>query len=745
MNKALNLLSHLVLLLLGVLSIGALMVETFSVSVPRETWLWIVLLCTLLWLASVFRRGILVGMPLSALVLWYLYKADEEDLLLELNDLLEHVNASYFGHFSSSGSVYLYTDQAQAHMTAVILVLFLIAAFFTVALASGSFRVSLVHLVVIPLFALCLVVNGKPPVLPVLGIILFCCGVYLTGDVFRTTDGAGKAMLFGLIPCMLVLAGTLLLYNPDNYRYNEEDIDLSLRFDSIGNALSKWMNREGIQQESVPGIGETGIRNYEPPSGWRSGTDELVLTRSFDYSALSKEAFRVTADLSGTLYFRGKSFGDYLGNAWGAAVENTHAHALSYTAMSISGSELQELRSFQLQSQYAYDLLYLPYFSISDTENDVGVPSGSLNSYGGDFYLSTADFDTLRAVKLPGALSKEEKQYEEYAHTYYTRLPESTASAMQEFCRSAGLTSDRSDLITAVAGYVRSHGIYDINAEPYAGDDYAVYFLSGLRSGYCIHFATAATVLYRSLGVPARICEGYMVNFTPGESVIVTGQDAHAWVEVYLDGIGWFPVEVTASQAENPDAQVLGTTENPPDGPEDETTQPDQEADSETPPVPTGPGAETEDGLDASDNSEESGSGEGHTPPEDSGGTASSDGLLSRILRILMIPAGLLLLASAFYGRYVLLRSRMEKRLSEPDGRIRVIHIYRQAERLGRYGAEMPPVIRAAAEKAAFSQHEISAEEQDACLSALSKLTDETWKSLSGKKRFFFRFLSGNI
>ena len=110
-----------------------------------------------------------------------------------------------------------------------------------------------------------------------------------------------------------------------------------------------------------------------------------------------------------------------------------------------------------------------------------------------------------------------------------------------------------------------------------------------------------------------------------------------------------------------------------------------------------------------------------------------------------MIPAGLLLLASAFYGRYVLLRKRMEKRLSEPDGRVRVIHIYQQAERLGRYGAEMPPVIRAAAEKAAFSQHEISAEEQDACLSALSKLTDETWKSLSGKQRFFFRFLSGNI
>ena len=175
MKKALNLTANLLLLLLGAESIGILIAGTFSVSVPSRTWFWLALLCVLLWAASSFRRGILIGMPLCAAVLWYLYRSDEEDLLIEFHDLMEHVNAAYFGHFGG-GSAYLYTDQAAGHMTALLFILFLIAAFLSVSLVSGSFRISLTHLATIPLFAVCIAVNGKPPVLPVLGVLLFWCG-----------------------------------------------------------------------------------------------------------------------------------------------------------------------------------------------------------------------------------------------------------------------------------------------------------------------------------------------------------------------------------------------------------------------------------------------------------------------------------------------------------------------------------------------------------------------------------------
>ena len=67
-----------------------------------------------------------------------------------------------------------------------------------------------------------------------------------------------------------------------------------------------------------------------------------------------------------------------------------------------------------------------------------------------------------------------------------------------------------------------------------------------------MHFASAAALLLRELGVPARYVSGYMVNRALFEvaddtsaHATVTDYTAHAWVEVYLDYIGWIPLEVT--------------------------------------------------------------------------------------------------------------------------------------------------------------------------------------------------------
>jgi transglutaminase-like putative cysteine protease len=73
------------------------------------------------------------------------------------------------------------------------------------------------------------------------------------------------------------------------------------------------------------------------------------------------------------------------------------------------------------------------------------------------------------------------------------------------------------------------------------------------KEGYEIHFATLATLLLREAGIPARYVEGYYLSskdtniYTKMKSIVFDIPDsyAHAWVEVYMDGIGWTPVEVT--------------------------------------------------------------------------------------------------------------------------------------------------------------------------------------------------------
>lgn len=70
------------------------------------------------------------------------------------------------------------------------------------------------------------------------------------------------------------------------------------------------------------------------------------------------------------------------------------------------------------------------------------------------------------------------------------------------------------------------------------------YLLFELPEGFCTHFATAFVLLARSQGIPARYVQGYSV-LSKARSFEVQSDRAHAWPEVYLDGIGWIAFEPT--------------------------------------------------------------------------------------------------------------------------------------------------------------------------------------------------------
>ncbi|MDE5753260.1 MAG: transglutaminase-like domain-containing protein [Oscillospiraceae bacterium] len=105
-----------------------------------------------------------------------------------------------------------------------------------------------------------------------------------------------------------------------------------------------------------------------------------------------------------------------------------------------------------------------------------------------------------------------------------------------------------------------------------ANQDHAAYFLLENRQGYCEHYATAGTVLARMAGIPARYCEGYMIDCSqPGilEKTETDGKvtfhaeildsNAHAWTEIYLAGIGWIPFEFTFSYFTAPAVTMTDT------------------------------------------------------------------------------------------------------------------------------------------------------------------------------------------
>ena len=70
-------------------------------------------------------------------------------------------------------------------------------------------------------------------------------------------------------------------------------------------------------------------------------------------------------------------------------------------------------------------------------------------------------------------------------------------------------------------------------------------FLYTTREGYCEHFATAAVILFRSAGMPARLANGFKggVWNDLGEFYAVRQADAHTWAEVWVPRHGWIPVD----------------------------------------------------------------------------------------------------------------------------------------------------------------------------------------------------------
>lgn len=138
--------------------------------------------------------------------------------------------------------------------------------------------------------------------------------------------------------------------------------------------------------------------------------------------------------------------------------------------------------------------------------------------------------------------------------------PYDKAMAIQKYLRSAQFTYSLQSPV---------QGGYDGNGLSVLAD-----FLEQ-KSGYCIHYASAMAVMARLEGIPSRIAVGYAPGRLTGATVSVAGQgalpeyevdarDAHAWPELYFQGLGWVPFEPTPSRGVVPDYATESSTASAP-------------------------------------------------------------------------------------------------------------------------------------------------------------------------------------
>ena len=103
----------------------------------------------------------------------------------------------------------------------------------------------------------------------------------------------------------------------------------------------------------------------------------------------------------------------------------------------------------------------------------------------------------------------------------------------------------------SVKTYLDENGIYSLKNEHAYAEDPAASFLFGDLTGYCMHFSFAATYMFRSIGIPARVGIGYSVpanNRAGGSSLLIQAIHGHAWPEIYFKDVGWVIVDPAPQQ-----------------------------------------------------------------------------------------------------------------------------------------------------------------------------------------------------
>ena len=131
------------------------------------------------------------------------------------------------------------------------------------------------------------------------------------------------------------------------------------------------------------------------------------------------------------------------------------------------------------------------------------------------------------------------------------QLPERVTELAYDIIKSRSTDYDKA---RAIEQYFKRNGFtYETEdiAVPDEGQDYVDQFLFETKIGYCDNFSTSMVVLLRSVGIPARWVKGYANGTEVGKTedgmrtFEIQNNDAHSWVEAYIDGVGWMPFEPT--------------------------------------------------------------------------------------------------------------------------------------------------------------------------------------------------------
>ncbi|MEU6305432.1 transglutaminase TgpA family protein [Streptomyces chartreusis] len=137
----------------------------------------------------------------------------------------------------------------------------------------------------------------------------------------------------------------------------------------------------------------------------------------------------------------------------------------------------------------------------------------------------------------------------------FTRLPDSLPGVVGRTARKVteGATSHYEQAVKLQEYFSITGGFqYDTDVKVGSGPEAIARFLRD-KEGFCVHFSFAMAAMARSLDIPARVAVGFAPGTPQGDGSVSVGlRDAHAWPELYFEGVGWTRFEPTPTRGSVP-------------------------------------------------------------------------------------------------------------------------------------------------------------------------------------------------
>lgn len=301
-------------------------------------------------------------------------------------------------------------------------------------------------------------------------------------------------------------------------------------------------------------------------------------------------ALEVTMEQPEKVYLRGQIYDTYTGTGWKAAdTEETAQYedlfywlheanfygqsqislADDYTETSTPLSmTVKNLSACSAHGYYPY-AVYGSETLEADRIGDTDLPAAENLSYlkGSvpDWYQIQRNLSTAQGRENIETYLSKEQAYADYLRAMDLQMTQDSWAVLQRQLKLDTQARTISDIRTVIFDYLRENMTYDETVRTMNGSgDFLQYTLERSRHGYSVHYATAAVLMLRYMGVPARYVEGYYLSaedaarYKAGEAITLTEENAHAWAEYYVSGVGFVPFEVTPGYIDDEEMSLGG-------------------------------------------------------------------------------------------------------------------------------------------------------------------------------------------